>query len=275
MIFEGCLLASDIDHTLAEKDKVCDRTKQAIRYFMDNGGRFAIATGRHQLTAKWAYELTASNSPAVTFGCAVYDYTERQFVYAKYIPDHVKKVYFELLKKFPGIGSNVFVGDEIYSVQDNEAAVLYREYMQGIMGKPFLSVDRDELLGKSWIKINFFDGDSAKLDSFIDYCDSLNIPDFNGTKSEKWIYEVGSGKDADKGSALMCLARHLGIGDDHVFAIGDFYNDLPMLERAAVGATVANAPDDIKKAADVVFSSCSEGGVADFVEYIERRMRNR
>ena len=59
-------------------------------------------------------------------------------------------------------------------------------------------------------------------------------------------------KGINKGTALAALAKELGIDLQDVMAIGDSVNDIPMLERAGTGVTVANAHPDTKKAASYV-----------------------
>ena len=45
--FDGVLLASDFDDTLYDKHlQVPQRNRLALEYFMAQGGRFAVATGR-------------------------------------------------------------------------------------------------------------------------------------------------------------------------------------------------------------------------------------
>ncbi|MCL2034037.1 MAG: HAD family hydrolase, partial [Oscillospiraceae bacterium] len=56
---------------------------------------------------------------------------------------------------------------------------------------------------------------------------------------------------------------------ERIAAIGDYYNDLEMLEYAGVGATVEEALDEIKGACDFVAGKCEDGAVADFIEYLE------
>ena len=46
-IFDGYLLVSDMDGTLLNsKGKLSEENKNAIEYFVDNGGEFTLATGR-------------------------------------------------------------------------------------------------------------------------------------------------------------------------------------------------------------------------------------
>ena len=52
-IFEGCLLVSDLDGSFfGSGTSLPQRNLDAVRYFMDNGGLFTIATGRSITAAK-------------------------------------------------------------------------------------------------------------------------------------------------------------------------------------------------------------------------------
>ena len=57
---------------------------------------------------------------------------------------------------------------------------------------------------------------------------------------------------------------------DATAAIGDYYNDLELLQAAHFSATLADAPQDIKVHADMVCASCLEGGVAEFLGYLRQ-----
>ena len=48
-------------------------------------------------------------------------------------------------------------------------------------------------------------------------------------------------------------------------AIGDSFNDIPMLEWAGIGVAVANAPEVVRSRADYVTLSNEEGGVAEAI----------
>ena len=66
----------------------------------------------------------------------------------------------------------------------------------------------------------------------------------------------------DKGTGIEWLARHYGISLDEVITVGDWLNDVPMLERAGLSFAMAQAPEDVKRAADVVLDSDHETGGA-------------
>ena len=44
--FDGILLATDIDDTLAYMGNISNENLDAIRFFVENGGKFTVATGR-------------------------------------------------------------------------------------------------------------------------------------------------------------------------------------------------------------------------------------
>ena len=70
--------------------------------------------------------------------------------------------------------------------------------------------------------------------------------------------------DVSKGKTAAWLASVLNVEPANTMAIGNDYNDLDLLEWAAHGFVVGNAPQDLKSRFQQV-SSHNEGGVADAV----------
>ena len=69
-------------------------------------------------------------------------------------------------------------------------------------------------------------------------------------------------KGISKASALTSLAAKLGIAVEETMAIGDAYNDLPMLRAAGRSVAMGNAFPEVKEAADCETLSCEENGLA-------------
>ncbi len=71
-----------------------------------------------------------------------------------------------------------------------------------------------------------------------------------------------------KGTALVALARDMGLSPKDFFAIGDGINDAQMLERAGRGVTIANAHPETKAAAsDVMEDGYGKGFVQAVKKY--------
>jgi hypothetical protein len=66
----------------------------------------------------------------------------------------------------------------------------------------------------------------------------------------------------DKGTGVAWLADHYGITLEEVVAVGDWMNDIPMLERAGLSFAMAQAPDGVRDSADHVLDSDDESGGA-------------
>ncbi|MEO7453515.1 MAG: HAD hydrolase family protein, partial [Fimbriimonadales bacterium] len=60
----------------------------------------------------------------------------------------------------------------------------------------------------------------------------------------------------------------LGIAREDTAAIGDYYNDIPMLEWAGHSAAVENAPDAVKAAAQITMPSHDALGVSAYIEWL-------
>jgi hypothetical protein len=71
----------------------------------------------------------------------------------------------------------------------------------------------------------------------------------------------------NKGTALEALAPEMGLLPSDFLAIGDSVNDIPMLRKAGIGITVANAHPDTKAVAEFIAEKEYGNG---FVEAVTR-----
>ena len=74
-------------------------------------------------------------------------------------------------------------------------------------------------------------------------------------------------RNVDCIKAMQVLLDRLGISFDNVLSIGDsMVLDGEMMQHAAIGVTLENAPDDVKAIADYVTDRYDEDGFAKAVE---------
>jgi Cof subfamily protein (haloacid dehalogenase superfamily) len=76
------------------------------------------------------------------------------------------------------------------------------------------------------------------------------------------LFGEAAAPDSSKGVALAALARHLGIDQAQVAAIGDRQNDAPMLEWAGLGLAMGNADEYARAAADHMLPAFDQDGAA-------------
>ena len=72
--------------------------------------------------------------------------------------------------------------------------------------------------------------------------------------------------NVDKGQALRFVARHAGVDVSDVVAIGDSWNDVPLLRAAGFGIAMSSSPPELLDVADAVVPDVSHDGVAEAIE---------
>ena len=83
-------------------------------------------------------------------------------------------------------------------------------------------------------------------------------------------------KGINKVKSIQLLLDKLNISKENLIAIGDGENDLEMIKFAGIGIAMENAPDIVKKSADIVTSSNDCGGVGKilnrlFIDKVENK----
>jgi Cof subfamily protein (haloacid dehalogenase superfamily) len=71
----------------------------------------------------------------------------------------------------------------------------------------------------------------------------------------------------DKGKALEFVARRAGIEMGAVLAIGDSWNDVPLLSVAGIKVAMGNAPEELRRMAERVVGDVASDGVAEALRY--------
>ena len=109
--FDGILLASDMDGTLLnDKHEIGSATVEALNYFTQNGGHFALATGRTRPATAAYRTLLPCNAPGVYLnGAIICDESTEKMVYMEGLDDRAKALAHEVMKEFPHIGIEVYL----------------------------------------------------------------------------------------------------------------------------------------------------------------------
>lgn len=260
------IVVSDMDGTLLKAGiGVPEENRQAVADFAAAGGRFTIATGRHHPSALRYLSQVDISAPAIlNNGALIYDYAADKPLRERFLPQPAaRQVLAAAIAAFGGIGAEIMCEKKIYVVKNN--AITHRH----------TSVDRlkyivtdVENIPQNWYKI-LFCLPPAQVQPLCDHLQAQNIPGVYYVRTGEDYLEVMA-EGVDKGEALHDLAGLLGLGQDGTIAIGDYYNDLQMLRAAHFSVAMQEAPDDIKVEADMVTGPCLEGGVAQFLSYLQR-----
>lgn len=258
------LVISDLDNTLlTAKQGIPDYNIEMIKKFQSMGGMFTVATGRTvEAVSRFLNQLTF-NAPAITYnGGIIYDFEHSKTMFRSTLPDSAKDVLKKILDKFPDVGCEVMCDNfRIYLVHENE----YTYWHLTDEKLSYVDCELDDITNK-WIKVLFADK-NEKLLEMKAFCDSLNLDNFEFVMTNDIYFEIMP-KNITKGKALKTLCEVTGIPVRNTIAVGDYYNDVEILQNAGLSVCVDNAPDDIKKICQIIVPSCLDGGVGHLLAQI-------
>lgn len=275
-IFEGCLLASDVDGTLESQGKISEKNIEKIHFFINEGGYFSLASGRGPEGIMPMVRRLGEISASVTSnGCVIYDTTNKKVLHGEVIPEEDKHFVLDVLKQIPGVGIEVHIGDKTYNVNRNKESDDH-EFHEEIDA---IFLDVKEIMDIPWSKVLYMPTNSQEMEQLIRISRSEKSSEFisscaniEGTQRD-YYEQVPMG--VSKASALEKLKKIYNIKEGLFFAIGDYYNDLEMLSIADISAATAEAPQDIKDKCDYIACGCAEGAVGDFIDYLTEKFKNK
>lgn len=116
--------------------------------------------------------------------------------------------------------------------------------------------DREGLTIQKFFVLTLNANSKTALASYLEGISTIGI-----TSSSPLNIEVMD-QHGNKGNALKKVAAHYNIPLHDTVAIGDNFNDIPMLEVAGLSVAMGNAEPEVKEVCDVVTHSNGENGVA-------------
>lgn len=261
------LIVSDFDGTLVNRDgTITQENKSAIASYVQNGGAFAISTGRMPSgILPRAKELGLTGLAACCQGSIIVDIETGELLLDGRIPNDVTVAICEKMERL-GLHIHVYDLNAYYSNMDDEALRLYenavRVKAQVISDKPISQFVKETGLCsyKVLAMVDPKDGDKILAE--------MEEEDFVGceiTRSASYLVEVINAKYS-KGTAVEFLAKRYNVPIEKTIAVGDQRNDLPMIKAAGLGIAVKNAAAELKENALPFDYTNEESAIAKIIE---------
>jgi len=258
------LLITDMDGTFLPSSKVPGkRSVDAIADFQRKGGKFSIATGRAFQAAQQYFDSFSVNCPIIMCnGGMVYDLAERRQIHDVFVPDFTRDIVAEILRDNPDAGCEVLTLDAVYVPQMTPL-----EEKHNVICKVEPVICTVEKIPENWYKV-LFAIEPEKMERLISYVQKRGWSGVDFVRSAPEYYEILP-QNISKGSALEKMRSLCGMEDYTFVAMGDYNNDIEMLQAADLAVCPSNAVDEVKVVCDIVLDkSCEEDAVAAALEYI-------
>lgn len=265
------MIVMDLDGTLLDSRKqLSSKVKSILRDCADRGIHVVLASGRARCgVMPLVKELSVVRYVLTTNGGGVWDLKQNQSIYSRHLDKGVVLELIDKVSPYP-VMYDVYVD----GIGKSETRFLNHLEDYGVRGSiRQLVLDTRELVpgirqyvedgARPIEKMNLFFAEEAlrqqirKLlmeDNRIAVTSSLE----NNLEINAW--------GTDKGDGLFHLAEHLKVPREKIMAFGDGENDIAMLKFAGMGVAMANASEDVKRAADAVTKSNDEDGVVFAIE---------
>lgn len=257
------LLALDVDGTVAGNDRqVSSVVRAAVAAAQARGVSVTLATGREFRSAqRFARDLGLSTPLICSQGAVIKDCVTLDVLQHVPLSGTLAAEAITMLHD-TGVCVIANIDDKLYIVEDGPGFANFARRWgtpnpEHVVVAPNLAAVTRETPPT---KVMFF-GDPSIVDR-----EFARISDHFGealafVRSDVTVGEMIA-PGLSKGIALATVADRLGVERDHVIAIGDEENDVPMLQWAGLGLAMGNAPDAVKRMADAVIPSVDEDGVA-------------
>lgn len=276
--FDGVLLASDFDNTIlytedalrfgAPVPPLPEPNRQALEYFMAEGGRFAVATGR-ALAAFISYaDRVPMNAPGVVCnGAAIYDFEKGEYLETAMLDAAARERGQAVLDRFPSVAVEAYhIDNVIHAVHINDICRQHEHITKAALTEAPSLLEVPLPLGKL-----LFEAEHEVLEEALAYIrDRGWAEDYELIFSMSHLLEM-TARGASKGGMVRRLAARLGISMEHVYCAGDEANDISMLRAAARGFAPANCSRAVRDCGAVIVRDAREGAMADIVEILDKQ----
>ncbi len=246
------LLALDLDGTTLAGGRLLPEDIRAARALRERGVGLTILTGRLVSGARWVAEALGIDGPIALMNGSIRYRPDRDRIEheERFRPDQAERIATHLDRL--GLRPVLFEADRIH-IHHHHAR--YTPYLR-------TWTPRVETHGIPWSRAGELVavgtvGPPATIEALRRVLSGVfptlrphTFDTFEGTR----FLELRASLE-DKGTALRAIAAYHGVPTEQVAAVGDWWNDLPMLEAAGQAYAMAGSTDDVLDAADRVLEA--------------------
>lgn len=264
------LLAVDLDGTLLDhQGNPHEADLRALIALREAGFVVSILTGRLYAGTRRAAEAIGIQGPV---GCAdgshVVDHRTGKTL-MHHTLDAVRTGYFRHAFAARELSVFVFADDQIVVDGRGETFLPYMKTWSEDVRQVDSVLDDEQFVSGGATAVVAIGAEHDILgvvDHMHDACDRsgaarLQIATFSLSRFGAMHALIARAETATKGTALSWLAEHHGLSLEQTVCVGDWWNDVSMLEIAGCSFAMGHAPDEVKaRASRVLDETSAEGG---------------
>ncbi|MDQ6930451.1 MAG: Cof-type HAD-IIB family hydrolase [Candidatus Eremiobacteraeota bacterium] len=257
------LLAFDLDGTLIDRTlTIAPRVLDAVARARAQGVRGCIVTGRmFRAAVQFARQLDFE-APVICYqGAAIVDPASDEVLQHTPLAGEVVRRLIAHCKA-DGKHLQLFKNDRYYVEEENSFSDLYAKLSQA---RPIVVSSLETEFARSPATKAVIIDTSERSAQYAGALQTAFAHEAYVTRSYPEFTEVLDAR-INKGEALRFVAGVLGISMERVMAVGDSWNDIPLLTAAGLGVAMGSAPPEVQRVADAVVGEYAQDGVAEAIE---------
>ena len=242
------------------------RNLEAIRAFVAAGGAFSVASGREAVDILRFFPGVEFRAPLVCGnGAVVYDAAAGKILRQISLPRAYKEEAAAYFLSRPGLWIVAADPEQIWQVTCGDPV---KDAPIGDWDRPFLSLE-EFLEDDRFIKMVYVLPDGVGMEQL-----KKNIAQFSsaglaaGTQSGPRYLEMVE-HTVSKADGIRFARQAAGLEDRKLICIGDYFNDLPMLQMADIAACPINGAQGIRDICRIITCGNNAGAVADLIEQLK------
>lgn len=261
------LIVCDLDGTLFNSEKhISKANREAISFAVSKGIRFSVCTGRiHTMVEFYLKELKQETPVIAANGAVIWDPMKEEALFDLALNEQEAMCILEFCK-FYQLDYCALTMKNNYFSNNSKRRERFDQYNRIASAHGFKKMNlqnfderHDCIRNEKIYKILIYElipGQKQKAEIFLQ-----SLKDTGYTTSEAGLLDIAH-KSINKGFGLRKLAEILQLQPDEICAMGDYDNDIAMLEYAGVSIAMGNACDAVKKISTFTTKTNDEDGIS-------------
>ena len=261
------VILTDLDGTLFNSQGLVSKEdRAAIAEYIAQGGLFGVATGREPGNARVHLPELPMNAPSIVLnGAAVYDFERKRYLNYVLLDQEAA---LQVIRHCKSLALPLDI--QVYTTEGIFYATPLETADPGFLRihQPTSYLELTELQEKAWMKVVLLEREKDALREMVSFLKESGLErQISIVEGTTDVVKIGKYQELlpagiNKGSGVELVRSLPDYTGRTIFAVGDYWNDMELLQAADVACAPSNAIDEVKAISQAILPSHNESAIA-------------